>query len=192
MIDLRNVSLLDFVPESIKFDPDIIALSLSLDPELRDVGAAIIEALILPRISELDEPVLNEIAWACRFNELHVWDLLSVAGKRNLLAGVFDLRRRSGTKYAVRRIFDALFFVAKVIEWFEEGETPYTYRIRVFLDEVGIDLDQEIAITEWVHRFGRSSAKLRELAVESDRRAPLIIHPAVTVGRHTTIAFGGP
>lgn len=192
MIDLRAASLLDFLPESISSDPEIIALSLAIDPELRDVGAAIIEAVIMPRLDVVDEAILDEIAWACRFDELQLWDNLPVAGKRTLLAGIFKLRKKSGTPFAVHRVFDALGFTAKIIEWWQEGAAAFTYRIRIFLDEIGITLAQLVQISEWIHRFEPTRAKLTELAVEDDRRAPLHIHPAVTVGRHTTIAFGGP
>lgn len=192
MIDIRDVSLLDFLPASIASDPEIIALSLAIDPELRDVGAAIIEAVILPRIDELDEPILNELAWAFRLNSLQIWDDATVAGKRALLVNIFAIRKKSGTRFAVRRVFDLMSVVGAVVEWWEEAAAPHTYRLRLFVDEVGITLSQLLQISELTNRFARASQKLSEFAVESDRRAPLLIYPAVTIGRQTTISFGGP
>jgi phage tail P2-like protein len=190
--DIRDASLLDFVPEVISSDPEIIALSLAIDPELQDVGAAIIEANILPRISEQPEWVLDELAWAFRFNELQIWDSATIEGKRALLVNVFEIRKKSGTRFAVRRIFDLMSVVGEVVEWFEEDETPYTYRLRLFVDEIGITLEQLLQISELTHRFESTRSQLRELAVESDRPAPAFVYPAVTVGRHTTISFGEP
>jgi phage tail P2-like protein len=192
MIDLRDASLLDFVPESIASDPDIIALSLAIDPELRDVGAAIIEAVILPRISALGEPILNELAWAFRFNRLQIWDEASVEKKRALLVNVFAIRKKSGTRFAVRRALDLTEVDGVLVEWWEEGAAPHTYRLRLFAGDVGITRLQLIEIGELVRRFARTSQKLREFAVEASPSGPVYPYPAVTVGRHTTITFGVP
>lgn len=192
MIDLRTASLLDFLPESIKGDPEIIALSLAIDPELQDVGAAIIEAVILPRIDEVSTDVLEELAWAFRLNELQLWDAATTEGKRTLLVNIFEIRKKSGTRFAIRRVFDLVSVVGEVVEWFEEAAAPYTYRLRLFVDDIGITLLQLIQIDEVVIRFGRAGAHLREFAVESDRAASLFIYPATTVGRHVTIEYGGP
>lgn len=190
--DIRSVSLLDFLPESIAADAEIIAMSLAIDPELRDVGAAIIEAVILPRIADLEDPILNELAWAFNLNNLQIWDDATTAGKRALLVNIFAIRKKSGTRFSVRRVFDLLSVVGSVVEWWEEAAPAYTYRLRLFVDAIGITLSQLIQISELTHRFAPTRAQLSELAVESDRTAPLLIYPAVTVGRQTTISFGGP
>lgn len=202
MIDLRDVSLLDFLPESIASDPEIIALSLAIDPELRDVGAAIIEAVILPRIAQIDDPILNELAWAFRLNRLQIWDDATTEGKRALLVNIFAIRKKSGTRFAVRRVFDLMSVTGIVVEWFEDiidlggpepvTPLPYTYRLRLFADDTGITRAQLLQINELTRRFAPTRSRLREFAVESDSRAALTLQPATTVGRHTTIQFGGP
>jgi phage tail P2-like protein len=192
MTDLRDASLIDFLPESIASDAEIIALSLAVDPELRAVGAAIVEAVILPRIADLPETVLNELAWAFRLNELQIWDSATLAGKRNLLVNIFAIRKKSGTRFAVRRIFDLLSVVGELVEWFEEGAAPYTYRLRIFVTDVGVTLAQLLQIPELTHRFESTRSQLSELAVESNQQGPLLLYPALTIGNHTTIPFGGP
>lgn len=192
MIDLRNASLLDFVPESIASDPEIIALSLAIDPELRDVGAAIIEAIILPRVAELDETILDELAWAFRFNRLQIWDVATVAKKRALLVNVFAIRKKSGTRFAVRRVLDLVEVTGQIVEWFEEGAAPYTYRIRLDVNGVGITKSTLVQIAELKARFAPKRCKTSEFATEAD--APGLLYPyvATAVGIHTTIQFGGP
>jgi phage tail P2-like protein len=192
MIDLRDASLIDFLPESISSDPEIIALSLAIDPELRAVGAAIIEAVILPRIAELEDPILNELAWAFNLNSLQLWDSATTQGKRDLLVNIFAIRKKSGTRFAVRRVFDLMSVDGEVVEWWEEAAAAYTYRIRLFVDEVGITLSQQLQIDELTHRFAPARAQLSEFGIESDRTATLALHASLTVGRHVTIAYGGP
>lgn len=191
-IDDPSLSLLDFLPESIASDPDIVALSLALDPEIRSVAAAIIEAIILPRINELADDILDELAWAMRFNELQIWDVATTAQKRALLVNVFAIRKKSGTRYAVRRAFDLVSIIGDVVEWWEEAATPNTYRLRMFVSDSGITLSQLVQITELARRFARKSQQLREFATEADSTAPVYPYVATTVGRHVEISFGGP
>lgn len=193
MIDLRSARLLDFVPESIAEDPEIVAMSLAIDPEVQEVAAAIVEAVVLARIDELSEAVCDEVAWDHRLNELQLWDDATLAGKRALLRNVFAIRKKSGTRFAVRRIFDLLNLVGTVIEWWEEAAPPNTYRLRVaVVGDPGISLRTILQIPELLHRFARASQQLTELGVEADQRGPLNPYPALTVGHHTTIGFGAP
>jgi phage tail P2-like protein len=193
MIDLRTASLLDFLPESIASDPDVIAMAKALDPELQSVAQDIIQAVILPNIANItDENVLDSLAWAFRLNELQLWDDATIAGKQALLVNILAILKKSGTRFAVRRIFDLMSLVGVVVEWWEESAAAYTYRLRIIIDEIGITLSQLLQVSELTHRFESTRSQLSELGVESDRRAPLDIYPAVTVGRHTTISFGGP
>lgn len=190
-IDIRDASLLDFLPDSIAKDTEIIALSLAIDPELRAVGAAIIEATILPRIDVVPESILDELAWAFNLNNLQIWDVATVAGKRALLADIFKIRKKSGTRFSVRRVFDLMEVVGEVIEWFEEGAPPYTYRLRLFVDEVGITRLQLIEIGELTTRFAPTRTQLREFATEADAPGSLKVYPAPMSGRLVTISYGG-
>jgi hypothetical protein len=82
--------------------------------------------------------------------------------------------------------------VGSVVEWFEEAADPYTYRLRLFVDQVGITLSQLLQISELTNRFAPTRSYLREFAVESNRSASLFLYPGSTVGRHVEIEFGGP
>lgn len=190
-LDDASLSLVDFLPESIASDPEIIALSLAIDPELRDVGAAIIEAIILPRIADLADDILDELAWAFRMNRLQIWDDATTDRKRALLANIFAIRKKSGTRFSITRVLDLVEVVGSVIEWWEENAAPYTWRLRLFAEDVGVTLRQLTQIGELVHRFAPTRAKLAEFAVEDDSSATLNSYAATTVGRQTTISFYG-
>lgn len=192
MIDIRDASLFDFLPESIASDPDIIALSKAIDPELQAIGAALIEAVILPRVNELSEAILDELAWAFRFNRLRIWDSASIEKKRTLLVNVFAIRKKSGTLFSIRRVFGLVSVVGIVVEWFQEAAAPYTYRLRLFAEDVGMTREQILEIEELRRRFAPTRCLMREFAVEDDRRAPLRLRLAAVGGRHVEISFGGP
>ena len=191
-LDLRGISLLDLVPESIASDPEVIAMAAALDPELQAVSEAIIGVVILPNIAELDESILNELGWAFRLNELQLWDSATVEGKRALLVNIFAIRKKSGTRFAVRRIFDLVSVVGMLIEWWEEGAAPFSYRLLITVGDVGITAAQLSQTQELTYRFAPARAWLREIGVETNRQGPLLLYPALTVGQHITIPFGGP
>lgn len=199
MTDVRDASLVDFLPSAIAAETDIVALSLAIDPELRGVGADIVEALVLPNIAQLGDDVLNELAWAMRLDELQVWDTATVEGKRALLADIFVLRKKSGTRYALRRLFSLIEVLAHITEWWEESPpaAAYTYRISLEVPppplggtSPGLLLAQMIQVSEVILRFTPTRCQLSELSVESNEPGPLFLAAAPVHGRHVTIGFG--
>lgn len=189
--DIRDASILDVLPESIASDPDIVALARAIDPELRDIADSIVEAIIMPRLDAVPEWVLDEVAWSMRLAELALWDRAPVEGKRAILRNVFAVRKRSGTRYAVRRIFDLLTLTATIVEWWEEGAAPHTYRIRVDASLPGITLDTLLKLRTLLLRFARASQQLTELGVESNQRGVLRCFSSLGIGHHIEISYGG-
>lgn len=191
MIDIRTASLVDFLPESISDEADIVALSLAIDPELRAVGAAIVEALILPNIDAQPVEVLDALAWGFRLDELQLWDTATLDGKRALIKSIFAIRKKSGTVWAVKQIFNLLSVIGKLVEWFEEGAPPYTYRLIIVVSgDPGLTLQQLLQVPELTHRFAPASRHLTGYTVEADQPATLYPYVAPTTGRHVTIGFG--
>ncbi len=177
-IDIRDAALADFLPESIASEPDMIALALSLDPELQLIAGAVIEALTLPNIANIAAvngyshaiETLDEIGWAFRLNELTVWGAMTAGQKaaflsHNPTSGIFYFMKRSGTPYAVKRIFSiltdlGLIGAGQLIEWWEEAATPNTYRI-VVSGAFGPNTAMiQAYIREWCYRFARASQYL--------------------------------
>jgi len=130
MISLENLRLEDIAPDSIKI-PDVLAFFNALDPELQKITLAISETLLMTRIDELPEAVIDLLAW-----QLHV-DFYEPLGldldrKRALVKNSLMWHRYKGTKYAVesmlREIFDRK---AKIDEWFEYGGDSYFFRVHL-------------------------------------------------------------
>jgi phage tail P2-like protein len=196
VIELGEASLFDVLPGYVGTDEDMIAICVALDPELREVSAVIAEAIILPNIDALPEWVCNELGWAMRLDELQVWDMATVEGKRAILRGALKWRRASGTKGAVAKVFGLTQTDGRIIEWFEEDPAyanPFTFRMRITVTAAtpSLTLAQLRVIPEWVRRFGRPSAQLAELAVEVEIAGPLDIRPVLTSGWLIDISFGG-
>ena len=128
MINLENLRLEDIAPDSIKI-PDVLAFFNALDPELQEITQAIAETLIMTRIDELPEYLVDLLAW-----QLHV-DFYEPLGldldrKRALVKNSLIWHRYKGTKYVLEDMIRILFFDNfKIEEWFEYGGKPYFFRL---------------------------------------------------------------
>jgi len=145
MINLDVLSLLDILPDRIT-DEYIKALVYAIDPELQEITAAIQEAIIMTRIKELSETLVDLLAW-----QLHV-DFyeplgLDLCKKRALVENSLIWHRYKGTKYAVEDIVRTIFFEEfRVEEWYEYGGRPFFFRVRIRSSPLcGEELDIVIA-----------------------------------------------
>ncbi len=138
MANILEVSLKDILPSSIGVDEQVQAGAEAIDPQLAEVSAVIPEALIFPRLRELPAHIVDLLAW-----QLHV-DFyepqgLSLAARRNLVAGSIPWHRKKGTPWAVRKLLADLGFQAEYLDWWEFGGDPYLARLKVWVgDDFGI------------------------------------------------------
>lgn len=144
--DLQSVSLIDILPPNLLADEQINAAAQALDDELQKVTAAIRETLILPRIDELPEAVVDLLAW-----QLHVDfydELKSLAEKRNAVKQSIAMHRIKGTRMAVELALHMVYESGEVREWFEYGGRPYYFRVRFIRPETirTEDVDRVIRI----------------------------------------------
>jgi len=127
MRDLYTVMLEDLLPHSILSDEKVIFVAKSLDGEIRSVSPSIFEALILPRIDELPEEVVDLLAW--QFHVDFYDPALSLTAKRNLVKSSILVHKRKGTPWAVKQVCNDAFGYAEIIEWFDYGGEPYHFSI---------------------------------------------------------------
>lgn len=126
--DLYSLSLLDILPPSIKEDLQVKAMAEALDPELQGVSQDIREALILSRIDELPENVVDLLAW-----QFHVdfYELAkTLAMKRETVKGSILWHRKKGTVWAIKEALAMLGIKAEVTEWWRIPDAvPYTFHV---------------------------------------------------------------
>jgi phage tail P2-like protein len=127
MDNLYDLELQKILPSSISGDPNVQAMAKALDPELQSVSHDTREALIIPRIDELSEPVIDLLAW-----QWHVdfYDpSLPLETRRELVKKSIEWHSRKGTPSVVEEIVRTVFRDGTVSEWFEYGGDPYRFRI---------------------------------------------------------------
>ena len=136
--DLQSVSLLDILPPNLLADKQIHAAARALDDELQKITAATRNTLLLPRLDELPEEVIDLLAW-----QWHV-DFYEPVGmdietKRRLIKNSIAWHRIKGTPAAVEEVVSAVFDTSHVQEWFEYGGKPYHFK--VVTEDVTTDKD---------------------------------------------------
>lgn len=127
--DLQSVSLLDILPPNLLADKQIHAAARALDDELQKITAATKEVLLLPRLDELSEEVIDLLAWQWHVDFYE--PSMSIETKRQLVRESIAWHRIKGTKAAVEKMAQTVFKGGVVTEWFEYGGEPYHFRIDV-------------------------------------------------------------
>lgn len=128
MAELATTKILDLLPPSLQSDEQVVAAATSLDAELSAVTAAIEECVLLPRLDELAEEVIDLLAWQWHVEGYS--ESLSVTKKRNLVLQSIAWHRRKGTPGLVQDLVSAIYSSGVVTEWFEYGGEPYHFRIQ--------------------------------------------------------------
>ena len=151
---LSEVALIDLMPPSIRYDQQVIDACNSLDLELDEVKQLIAYAAIYARIDELPESVIEALAWENKMLGAE-WAIAKTLDKRReLVKNSFLLNKKRGTRWAVERIFTILGMRAEIVEWFEEGAEPFTFRISVLdVTETGFTPEVEQWVTSLIYAY---------------------------------------
>lgn len=116
------------MPQNLIQDSGVKNAAEALDPELRLVTGSANEALILKRLDELPERVIDMLAW-----QYHV-DFYELAPdiifKRQMIREAIIYHMKKGTRFAILRALDMLGIDAEYQNWYEFGGQPYTFRIK--------------------------------------------------------------
>lgn len=124
---LNETEISKILPSSLQADKNVVCASKAVTDSVNKVTAETVNELIMSRIDELPEPVVNLLAW-----QLHVdtySEDLDIAQKRKLVKNAIKDHKYKGTSWAVKSVVEVLLNYAKVEEWFEYKGSPYHFRV---------------------------------------------------------------
>ena len=163
---LENISLAQIAPPSIKYDKNVSAIIEALDPELRLIVTETQQLFILSRIDELDEKVLDLLAW-----QFHVdfYDLAKdITTKRKQVKDSIQWHMKKGTAWAIVKALDMIGVDAEFINWYEFGGEPYTFKIKANIRPDFFNYGDKEQIIQNILRAINESKAARSLLAKLD------------------------
>lgn len=127
MSNIYDVNWPAIVPPSIAGDEQVKAITEAITPQIQEVSNAIKECIILARLDEQPEAVVDLLAWQYHV-DFYSGDL-PIEQKRDLVRTSIDAHMHKGTPYAVEQVVKAILGEAEVQEWFDYGGEPYHFRV---------------------------------------------------------------
>ena len=155
------MSIKELLPVSLREDEKIKALIESIEPYLEKTLTDVRYTLILSRIDELPEPILDLLAW-----QFHIegWELASsIDEKRNLIKSAIELHRYKGTKWAIKKVLEALNLSGDIKEWFEYGGEPYKFKVDLGIQDREITPELRDKLVALINEYKNERSWLEEI-----------------------------
>lgn len=138
MKTIEDVKLKDTMPDSIKNDANVAAMSEAIDIQLQSVARNVDLPSIYARLDKLSGTILDHLA---RQLNVSPWrDTWSENLKRSVIKATIATKRKRGTLYAVKKCLEGMGSPSTVVSWYEQtpiGE-PGTFSINVLMRNNGM------------------------------------------------------
>lgn len=151
---LKEVSLIDLMPSSIRSDQAVIDLCKTIDLDMDEVKGLVAWSSIMSRIDELPDSILEALAWENKMLGAE-WAIAKTREKRiDLIKNSYLLNKQRGTLWSVERIFSIIGMKAEIVEWQDEGGEPFTFRISVLdVSETGFTPEIEQWVSSLIYAY---------------------------------------
>lgn len=127
MINYNTGELLDIVTESVKENPEVISLSYALKQAITLLIGKIERVYLFSKLDELPEELIDLMAAELRTQ--YYDQSLPLEKKRELVRNTLPWHMIAGTPAAVEELIEVAFGGGRVLEWFEYGGRPYTFKV---------------------------------------------------------------
>lgn len=181
--DLHDLSLFDILPESIAGIKEVQDTAKAIDPEMLSVSQSIREALILSRIDELPEPVLDLLAWQYHVDNYEPLSL-PIEQKRAQVRDAILIHRKKGTPWALKQ---ELANIGYPVELIEDTGQPYIFGLRVLLNGQANTTAVYEAAVKAAKRAKNVRSKIGTIDLESRTDATVRVAAASVSGVHAEV-----
>lgn len=124
LIQNLQLDLMQLLPESLKTDPTVSILAQVISESLQNLSN---QVFLFDPDKRLDGPLLDLIAWQ---EHVDFYDTtLPIERKQELVDKASMFHEKKGTPAAVEDLISTVFEEGKVVEWFEYGGAPYTFKV---------------------------------------------------------------
>lgn len=140
MIDFYSGQITDILPDNIKRDPVVIAMSYAISNVIKSIVNHADKSGIYASIDILDEDILDLLAVELRSKYYGDW--LSLEEKKSIIKRTLLWYCRAGTLSTVQELVDFVFQDAHIEEWFQYGADAFLFQLIVNVISQDISLDR--------------------------------------------------
>jgi phage tail P2-like protein len=135
------------------------------------------------------------LPWLAQALSVDSWDMdWSETQKRDTIKASIGVHRVKGTVGAVRRALASIGIGAQLQEWFNQipAGDPYTYRLLLELDQVGVDQVALAKMNRVVDATKNLRSHLDSIHIAATSRAETSRAIVTSFGYEVTVKYGGP
>ena len=129
MINIRDGTTLDLIPEALRKEPEIQAASFALHETAKMLLDKIDRAMVYAGIDILPEEIVDLLAE--EFRAQYYDGSMSLQKKREAVKKAMQWYKKAGTLSAVDELVEFMYGDHKVHEWFQYDGQPYTFRVEI-------------------------------------------------------------
>lgn len=129
--------------------------------------------------------LLPYLAWAWSVDR---WDeSWSEATKRAVIKTAFYVHKHKGTIAALRRVFEPLGYLIRIIEWWQTNDPPGTFRLDIGVIETGITEAMYVELERLIEQAKPCSRHLIGLSINLDTQGSACVGAACYEGDELTV-----
>lgn len=184
-MDLNNISLLELQSKHMQDDIVVQALCETLQPYFQKLANDTKLAYIYGRIDELNEEILDELAW--QFHVDYYENSLSIEKKRELIKNSMRWHRIKGTPEAVEKVSNTVFGRTKLKEWFEYGGNPYYFSMDIDITDRGASPQELVKLDDLINAYKNTRSWVDVLNIYYSVKGPIYYSLATIQGESMTV-----
>lgn len=178
MADIYNTPLLSTLPQILRRDKTVAAVSESIDKVLLRIGGTLDRINLISRPDTWTDEETDELAWQ---NHVDFYDsTLPLEQRRTLVQNSIRWHRHKGTDSAVEELITTLFGSGRVDNWYEYGGAPGYFQ--VVTDNPDVTSARASEFIQALNSVKRLSAWLDSVILEQTETMPIYYGLPMHVG----------
>lgn len=129
MINIHDGQITDLLSNSLRHNPEAIAIAYAVLQEKRRILALVERTRLMAAVDSLEERILDYLAVELRTPAYE--DSLPLETKRTLIKGTLPYYASLGTPAAVDWVIKAVFGNGGIDEWFNYGGEPHHFQVNI-------------------------------------------------------------
>ena len=144
MIRLEDSQIADILPDHLTHSPEMEALSYAVCQGIKRLLSYCGNIGVYSSINNIPENMLDMLA--LEINTPYYDEGFEIEKKREMVKNTLQWHEKVGTPAAVEELVKTVFGECSVLEWYQYGGEPYTFRVQVVVGNNGLteDADREI------------------------------------------------